>query len=176
MQYCHHLGADSYTLYPNVPANKENRDLVVSLAEQLKVFEELLARYRDVSDTQIVDITIPCIQFSDLYTQWKDRVTFRLHPCGAGQFNLKITSDGRVSTCICQDAKDFIVGDVRESTIDEIWKSTEIERFRSLPRAIPKCSTCELQVGCRGGCRNEAYVFGDDGILSPDPHCEFFRG
>jgi radical SAM protein with 4Fe4S-binding SPASM domain len=176
MQYCHRLGIDSYTLYPNVPAVKRNLDLVVSLPQQLKVLEELLGTYRDVSETQIVDITIPCIQFSDLYAQWKNRLTFRLHPCGAGQFNLKITSDGRVSTCICQDAEDFIVGDVHDSTIDEIWSSTQIEKFRSLPQAIPTCSVCQLQAVCRGGCRNEAYVSGNEGILSRDPHCEFFRG
>jgi radical SAM protein with 4Fe4S-binding SPASM domain len=176
MQYCHGLGVDSYTLYPNVPATKKDLDLVVSLPQQVKVFEELLARYRDISDTQIVDVTIPCIQFSDLYAHWKKRVAFRLHPCGAGQFNLKITSEGRVSTCICQDAEDFIVGDINESTIDEIWSSTEIEKFRSLSQTIPKCSTCQLQAACRGGCRNAGYVFGNEGILSPDPLCEFFRG
>jgi len=175
MQYCHRLGVDSYTLYPNVPAAKANLDLVVSIPQQLKVFEELLGRYRDVTDTQIVDVTIPCIQFSDLYAQWKSRLTFRLHRCGAGQFNLKVTSDGRVSTCICQDAEDFIVGHIQESTIDEIWNSPRIEQFRSLPQAIPTCSECQLQAACRGGCRNEAYVFGSQGILSPDRHCEFFR-
>jgi hypothetical protein len=28
---------------------------------------------------------------------------------------------------------------------------------------------------CRGGCRNEAYVSGSRGVLSSDPHCQYFN-
>jgi radical SAM protein with 4Fe4S-binding SPASM domain len=175
MRLCYDFGFDSYTLYPNVPAKKTNWDLVLPLDNQLELFDHLFAVYRDLCPTRLIDLSIPCFQFSDTYARWNKLLNIRLHPCGAGQFNLKITSEGRVSACICQDAAEFIVGDLRESTIDEIWNSREIEEFRSLYKSLPECQACQIQSMCRGGCRNEAYVAGSQGILSPDPHCEYFN-
>ncbi len=69
---------------------------------------------------------------SHMELEWKDKMDMRLHPCGAGQFNLKITSKGKVSACICQDSPEFIVGDLLCQDIEEIWNSPEINHFRSL--------------------------------------------
>lgn len=176
MHFCYDWGIDSYTLYPNVPAEKCYSGLIVPIALTPKIINDLFEEYTKLSSTGIIDMSIPCIQFSDIYTQWKDKITLRLHACGAGQYNLKITSEGKVSTCICQDASEFIVGDLHTQNIDEIWESAEVLNFRSLYQNIPECSACQYQLECRGGCRNEAYVFGKDGMLSLDPHCEFFNG
>jgi radical SAM protein with 4Fe4S-binding SPASM domain len=176
MKFSHDMGCDSYTLYPNVPAEKRNQDLIIPISEQTGVIDSLIAGYGSLSSTLIIDLSIPCFQFSDTYAKWKDTMDIRLHACGAGQYNLRITSEGRVSACICQDAEDFIVGDLHSQDIDEIWNSVEIANFRTLYKDIPECRVCDFQAECRGGCRNEAYVFGDQGILSGDPHCAFFRG
>jgi pyrroloquinoline quinone biosynthesis protein E len=168
----HELGIDSYTLYPAVPSRRAGGDLVLPLEEQLAFVDRLFGLYRDLCPTRLIDLSIPCFERSEVYAAWKDELAIRLHPCGAGQFNLKITSDGRVSTCICQDAPAFIVGDLRTASLDEIWSSGAVEEFRSLSRRIPECGGCPERERCRGGCRNEAFVFGGRGILSPDPHCE----
>ena len=175
MLFCRDIGVDSYTLYPNVPAQKTNRDLVLPIDDQMELFDHLFTFYDDLCPTRLIDLSIPCFQFSQVYARWKDRLTIRLHPCGAGQFNLKITSEGGVSACICQDAAEFIVGNIHEYTIDEIWSSPEIDRFRSVYKEIPECRSCQIQSLCRGGCRNEAFVSGTRGILSSDPHCEYFE-
>lgn len=174
MRACHDLGLDSYTLYPAVPARRAGDDLVLPPAEQLALIDSLFGFYRDLCPARLIDLSLPCFARSSAYAAWKDDLTIRLHPCGAGQFNLKIASDGRVSTCICQDAPEFIVGDLRTATLDEIWSSDAIEEFRALSRRIPECGGCPQREKCRGGCRNEAFVFGARGILSPDPHCEYF--
>ena len=174
LRSCHELGIDSFTLYPDVPARPTNGDLVLPLAEQMELFDHLFSVYHDLGSVRLIDLSIPCFQHSDVHARWAERLNIRLHPCGAGQFNLKITSEGRVSVCICQDAEEFIVGDLRESTIDDIWNSPEIERFRALSSHIPECRSCPIRAGCRGGCRNEAYVSGSAGILSSDPHCLYF--
>ncbi len=174
MRLCYELGVDSYTLYPNVPAKKTNWDLVLPLNEQLALYAHLFAVYSDLCPTRLIDLSIPCFQRSDVYAQWNKHLNIRLHHCGAGQFNLKITNEGRVSACICQDAAEFIVGDLHERTIDEVWNSSEIENFRSLYKNVPECRSCQIQAMCRGGCRNEAYLSGPRGVLSSDPHCEYF--
>jgi radical SAM protein with 4Fe4S-binding SPASM domain len=175
MRFCYELGIDSYTLYPNVPAAKINTDLLLPLSDQIEVFDRLLGEYAAMCPARLVDMSIPCVQDSELYSRWNTKLDLRLHPCGAGQFNLKITNEGRVSACICQDAPEFIVGDLHDRDIDEIWVSPEIEKFRSLVKNIPACRACSIQSQCRGGCRNEAFVFGSQGILSSDPHCDYFK-
>jgi radical SAM protein with 4Fe4S-binding SPASM domain len=175
MRFSYDLGCDSYTLYPNVPAEKTNLDLKLPLSKMPVLIDEWIAGYGTICSTRIIDMSIPCFQFSDVYSNWKNKMKIRIHACGAGQYNLKITSEGKVSTCICQDAKEFIVGDLYDKDIDEIWNSSEIENFRSLYKNIPECSVCKYQSDCRGGCRNEAFVFGKEGILSKDLHCDIFN-
>jgi radical SAM protein with 4Fe4S-binding SPASM domain len=174
MRTSYEMGIDSYTLYPAVPARRNGGGLVLPLEEQLAVFDRIFGFYSGLCSTRLIDLSIPCFERSDVHAAWKDKLDIRLHSCGAGVFNLKIASDGRVSTCICQDAPEFVVGDLRTNTLDEIWSSPAIEEFRSLSRRIPECSGCPQREPCRGGCRNEAFVFGSRGLLSPDPHCEHF--
>lgn len=176
MRFCYDLGIDSYTLYPDVPAELLNTDLILPISKMPDIIDSLMKFYTRLCTNCVIDMSIPCFQFSDVYSRWKNELTMRLHTCGAGQHLLKITSEGKVSTCICQDAAEFIVGDLHHQDIDEIWESPEINKFRTLYTNIPECRICEYKVECRGGCRNEAYVFGDKGILSSDPHCVFFKG
>lgn len=175
MRFCKDWDIDSYTLYPNVPAAKTYSELIVPIAQTSEIINGLIEEYSRLSPIGIIDMSIPCIQFSDIYKKWKDKITLRLHACGAGQYNLKITSEGKVSTCICQDAPEFLVGDLHKQDIDQIWQSEEINNFRSLYKSIPECSVCPYQSECRGGCRNESYVFGKEGMLSLDPHCAFYN-
>ncbi len=174
MRFCLDAGVDSYTLYLNIPAARVHTDIVVPRAQALGVVDGLIRDYARLCATRIIDLSIPCIQFSEPFADWSEMTSLRLHACGAGQYNLKVGPDGRVSACICQDNPEFIVGDLRDQDLDEIWASERIERFRGLYKSVPECRECPVREKCRGGCRNEAYVFGRDGILSPDPHCEFF--
>lgn len=175
MRACHDLGLDSFTLYPMVPPFESGRSLGVPIPEQTGRIESLFEDYAGLGAANLIDLTLPCFELTDVYSRWKDRLTIRIHSCGAGVFNLKVTSQGKVSTCICQDAPDFIVGDLRESDLDAIWESPAVERFRALYHDIPECRDCDRREACRGGCRNEALVSGDRGILSVDAHCRFFR-
>lgn len=175
MRFTHDLGCDSYTLYPNVPSEKINLDLRLPVSKIPATIDELISGYDTICSTRIIDLSIPCFQFTNVYSKWKNTMNIRLHSCGAGQYNLKVTSEGKVSTCICQDSREFIVGDLHHQDIDEIWNSPEIENFRSLYKNIPECRICTYRFDCRGGCRNEALVFGKEGILSSDLHCDLFN-
>ncbi len=175
MVFCFESGVDSYTLYPNVPSEPLNKELIVPFPELLELTDDLFSAYSSLCPTKVIDITIPCFSDSSAYTRWKDILAIRLHYCAAAQFALKITSDGRVSACICQDKDPFIIGDLRQDGLDDIWVSEKAMEFRSLYKKIPECSLCSQNGVCRGGCRNNAYLFGSKGVYSLDPYCQFFK-
>jgi radical SAM protein with 4Fe4S-binding SPASM domain len=175
MTFCFESGVDSYTLYPNVPTEPLYRELVVPFPEILDLTDELFASYNSLCPTRTVDLTMPCFSASSSYAKWKDTIAIRLHHCAAAQYALKITSDGRVSACICQDSDPFIIGDLHRDTLDDIWNSERAVEFRSLYKQIPECSLCEQKDLCRGGCRNNSVLFGSDGMYSLDPYCQYFK-
>jgi len=175
MAFCFASGVNSYTLYPNVPSEQLNKELIVPFPEMLELVDDLFSAYASLSPARVIDITIPCFSDSSTYAKWKDVLVIRLHYCAAAQFALKITSDGRVSACICQDTDPFIIGDLRKEGLDEIWVSEKAQEFRSLYKKIPECGLCSRSSVCRGGCRNNASLFGSKGIYSLDPYCQYFK-
>jgi radical SAM protein with 4Fe4S-binding SPASM domain len=175
MAFCFESGVDSYTLYPNVPSDAQNKELIVPFPELLELTDDLFSAYSSLCPTKIIDMTIPRFSDSSTYARWKDILAIRLHYCAAAQFALKITSAGRVSACICQDSEPFIIGDLRRQSLDDIWVSEKAMEFRSLYKKIPECSLCSQNSVCRGGCRNNASLFGTKGIYSLDPYCQFFK-
>lgn len=175
MAFCFESGVDSYTLYPNVPSERLNKELIVAFPELLGLADDLFSSYSSLCPTKVIDITIPCFGDSSTYAKWKDTLAIRLHYCAAAQFALKIASDGRVSACICQDSDPFIIGDLRQESLDDIWISEKALEFRSLYKKIPECSVCSQGEVCRGGCRNNASLFGSKGLYSLDPYCQFFK-
>lgn len=175
MAFCFESGVDSYTLYPNVPAEKSCGRLVVPFPDLLELSDDLFSLYNSLSSARVLDITLPCFAKSPAYAKWKDILNLRLHYCAAAQYALKITSGGRVSACICQDSDPFIIGDLRRESLDDIWASEKAREFRALFLKIPECSRCPESAVCRGGCRNNASLFGSNGLLSLDPYCRYFK-
>ena len=175
MTFCFESGVDSYTLYPNVPSEKSQTDIIVPFPELLELTDDLFLTYSSLCPTKVIDITIPCFSNSTVYARWKEDLVIRIHYCAAAQFALKITSDGRASACICQDGDPFIIGDLHTESLDDIWASGMAQEFRSFYKKIPECSICFQGSVCRGGCRNNASLFGVNGIYSLDPYCQFFK-
>ncbi len=175
MAFCFESGVDSYTLYPNVPSERQHKELIVPFPELLALLDELFSVYSSLSPTKVVDLTVPCFSQSFVCAKWKETLALRLHYCAAAQFALKITSAGRVSACICQDTEPFIIGDLRTDGLDDIWVSERARAFRALYKNIPECSACSESDICRGGCRNNASLHGAQGLASLDPYCQFFK-
>jgi len=175
MTFCFESGVNSYTLYPNVPSDDQYGNLIVPFPELLELTDDLFSVYASLSPAKVLDITIPCFAKSLTYAKWKDILNLRLHYCAAAQYALKITTDGRVSACICQDSDPFIIGDLRRESLDNIWSSEKARGFRTLYQKIPECSVCPESAVCRGGCRNNASLFGSEGLHSLDPYCQYFK-
>jgi MoaA/NifB/PqqE/SkfB family radical SAM enzyme len=103
---------------PQFVATPEERE------EMAGIFREL-ARLRRAGE--------PLWEFSGFYEQAADYVLGKqVGPCDAGRLYIDLNADGQVAVCLDREG----VGDIRGSSIRELWKSLEGERER-----VRACST-----------------------------------
>ena len=102
--------------------------------------------------------------------------------CPALNYHIFVLPDGKVT--ICEQLywlPQFIIGDVSESSISEIWNSTAANRLRNLKRTDIQdrspCKVCEIFESCFQA-RNRCWidivkVYGKENWDYPDPRCTF---
>ncbi len=98
-----------------------------------------------------------------------------LNMCGAGRVVCLIDPVGDVYACPFVIHDSFKAGNLRDTSLMEIWKHSKI--FEDLRKEIdPKsCSTCEAVNSCHGGCMATKF-FNGFSFDDPDPECVFDRG
>jgi len=176
MIYFQDLGVDSYTVYLYTPSTNQPRmsKYAIDFSELPFIVDSLIEHYYQHCDTKIIDTDLFWILHSEIYKKWQSKIDLRVHNCSAGNtFSVKV--NGEVSPCICQNSPDFICGNLHNSNLCEILKSQKRKDILSIYTKVPECKNCNYLNDCRAGCRSNAYVFGESGLISADPHCEFFR-
>jgi radical SAM protein with 4Fe4S-binding SPASM domain len=92
--------------------------------------------------------------------------------CSAGNTQAVITSTGKLVPC--SFLYDFVAGDLRKNTLENIWMHSEVMNvFRNIRKKDlkGKCGDCaHIPSECRGGCRAAAYLHTGD-IYAEDPLC-----
>jgi len=88
---------------------------------------------------------------------WRTRGDERDHwgGCGAGQSVIALEADGTVKGCPSLATVGFAGGNVRESTLEEIWntrKEIHFARLRTVEDLWGFCRTCYYADVCRAGC------------------------
>lgn len=102
--------------------------------------------------------------------------------CSANTSNFVILPDGKVT--ICEQlywAQEFIIGDINENTIQEIWNSPRALQLNNIKQSSidlnSPCKQCNDFVSCfkfNNRCYvNIAKAYGFDKITFPDPRCCF---
>lgn len=90
--------------------------------------------------------------------------------CGAGRALCCVQYDGTVTPCVLFDHP---VGNIKESSLKEIWKTADMFRDMRNVNADTlkgKCTSCAKVTNCNGACRAHAWFeYGD--IQAPDPIC-----
>lgn len=90
-----------------------------------------------------------------------DRRGQRVFPgCGAGLSVIGIDSVGNVKGCESMYDERFNEGNLRSTTLREIWESPDAFAYnrRFTPSMLTgKCSSCEMGAYCAGGCRSYNY-------------------
>ncbi|HOV25796.1 MAG TPA: radical SAM protein [Pseudobacteroides sp.] len=94
--------------------------------------------------------------------------------CGAGKLNFGILHNGDIVGCTSIRSKDFIEGNIRETSIVDIWNNKNLFAWnRNLTKDKLKglCSKCINGSTCLGGCANtrltmEGSVYGENRYCS----------
>jgi radical SAM protein with 4Fe4S-binding SPASM domain len=111
-----------------------------TLAEQIKELKSLSSSLSAPSVTFVPDITTS-EELKTYYT--KHQETFGYDECVSIFQAVELDSNGDMSPC--RDYHDYIVGNVKEKTITELWNSEKYLKFRkSLQQdgLMPVCSRC----------------------------------
>jgi len=95
--------------------------------------------------------------------------------CAAGTTEIVITYNGDVIPCELFRDSEWVVGNVREQPLSEIWyHSKKLSEFRRRKQDVSAlhhpCNTCEFKQLCMGGCPAASYWYYGD-ISYPDPLC-----
>jgi radical SAM protein with 4Fe4S-binding SPASM domain len=107
--------------------------------------------------------------------------------CMAGIRKCLIESNGYVIPCAVfkgmkdTDENDYIAGNVRKSSLREIWQTSDIfEKFRTFnPKSLKgECRTCQYLLDCKGRCPAQRIYDHGDFYQGPDNYCpkELFQG
>lgn len=89
--------------------------------------------------------------------------------CNAGITKFHITYDGRVFPCVFLQFDNFLMGNILQKSLKNIWAEWNINKtIRDLNNT--KCASCDFLHVCKGGCVGMAYSYYKD-INKPDPRC-----
>jgi radical SAM protein with 4Fe4S-binding SPASM domain len=94
--------------------------------------------------------------------------------CQAGRFVMGIESNGAVKGCPSLQTAHYVGGNLRESTLADIWSQAPelaFARRRTVDDLWGFCRTCTFAATCMGGCSFTAHaVFGRPGN---NPYCHY---
>ena len=126
---------------------------------QLAEVMPLLARlYRAGAERDLLMIVGNNIGYFGPYEHlWRGFGDERVHwsGCSAGQTVLALEADGTVKGCPSLATVGFAGGNVRDLTLEQIWKTSpaiHFGRMRSVESLWGFCRTCYYADVCRGGC------------------------
>lgn len=96
--------------------------------------------------------------------------------CGAGASMLSIGADGGVYPCAGMMYPEFLAGNVKDASLEEIWKESPVlKEIRALSVSkTPGCKDCPIRYLCGGGCLVD--IFWEHGHLhGKTPRCELLH-
>jgi len=94
--------------------------------------------------------------------------------CAAGLVSVGIEADGTIKGCPSLPTAGYTGGNVRDLTIEEIWRTRDEMRF-ALDRTVDdlwgECAKCYYADVCRGGCTWTSHVL--FGRAGNNPYCHY---
>ncbi len=134
--------------------------------------DELIETYREIKELD------PDFNYIGFVESLRPAVTRgeKIDLCGAGAGMLSVGADGGVYPCAGLMYPEFLAGNIRESSLEEIWKKSPVlEEIRSLSVSkIPGCKECPIRYLCGGGCLVD--IFWEHGsIHGKTPRCELLH-
>ncbi len=143
---------------------RENKSLLLSQKEYMRAYE----RFLGVEEAVFHGVSSRADDAGR--AELAQKPVNERHRCSAAVHHLNIRPDGAVTPCASLSHRKFVMGNVRDKLIEDIWleaegKATEIRKLKAVD--VKKCSSCQLLEHCGSGCM--ASVFADRGnIHGPD--------
>ena len=173
------MGVKEFGASPLMLTGRAEREIMPN-QQLLFQMEEMVAERLRNSETQYIG-GISGTVHSYLYLhEWFDDNIYNLKRegkkyrlCDAGNRKVFVDAGGDVYPCSLFAAhKEFVVGNVFSSHLDEIWGSNKLVKFRQgIVIEDNKCINCKLLPLCNGGCMALAYhKYGKLGAI--DPRCK----
>ncbi len=124
-------------------------------------FSEGRGRLREFVTEALADGALPA-QFDPAIGPLPPRFLF--HRCVAGVETMYVSCRGDVYPCTSLLDRRFVVGNVRERPLREIWNDPAMSRIAELDRSAieGECRECPHFAGCRGGCRGVTFAYTRD--------------
>jgi Y-X(10)_GDL-associated radical SAM protein len=155
----------------------DNDELLLQPYQVLDLMPLLAKLYRAAADRGLLMIVGNNIGYFGPYEHlWRGFGDERIHwtGCGAGLSVLALEADGTVKGCPSLATVGFAGGNVRDLTLEDIWRnSPEVHfgRLRSVDDLWGFCRTCYYADVCRGGCTWTSHsLLGEPGN---NPYCHY---
>jgi len=136
----------------------DNDHLLLQPYQLLELMPLLAGLYRASEERGLLMIVGNNIGYFGPYEHiWRGFGDDRVHwtGCAAGQTVLALEADGTVKGCPSLATIGFAGGNVRDLTLEEIWRSSKeihFGRMRSVDDLWGFCRSCYYADVCRGGC------------------------
>lgn len=97
---------------------------------------------------------------------------YTFHECVAGTGTFYLKANGNVYPCTSLLHRDFVVGNINERPLEEIWNDPAMERVANIPRENihGPCRDCDNFRRCHGACRGAAFAHTGD-LYASFPVC-----
>jgi radical SAM protein with 4Fe4S-binding SPASM domain len=168
------LNVDTFSCSPVYPQSKGEK--IYDRAVELKYLKEV-AKLNIVKDTNGLETMIypvlPILAFKTLYNNYNDRKTTEEMPLFLVENSMcTINIDGKLFPGNLLHFKEFLLGDIKEQSLTDIWSDAHEKKILPLTRDLrgTKCIKCKFLHLCRGGdvsLTYKAYRTFD----RPDPYC-----
>jgi Y-X(10)_GDL-associated radical SAM protein len=155
----------------------DNDDLLLQPYQVVELMPQLATLYRAGIGRGLLMVVGNNIGYFGPYEHlWRGFGDERIHwsGCSAGQTVLALEADGTVKGCPSLATVGFAGGNIRDLTLEEIWRSSEeihFGRLRSVDDLWGFCRTCYYADVCRGGCTWTAHSL--LGVPGNNPYCHY---
>jgi radical SAM protein with 4Fe4S-binding SPASM domain len=162
------IGAAYFRVIPLMPSGR-GRTASAPSAAQMRALHELVRERQRAESTIVVQFNENLVDPRRKNIPWMPEAHYG---CPAGRTTCGIDADGNVYPCsFMQDAR-LIAGNVRDSTLAEIWRHSDVLRaVREVSQLEEPCGTCTFLRTCRGGCRASAVLSSGGNLNASDPLC-----
>lgn len=120
--------------------------------------------------------TLPSVRlFDDLVSMASDAPPPSCERAGRCGLHYVVEADGSVYPCDFYATDEWLLGNLRDSSLAELAKGGTAERFLATAEPdLKACSGCQVYSLCRGGCRRDRLLT-DTGRLGLSRFCEAYK-